>query len=114
MIYLASPYSHESKIVREYRFKMAAYCAAWLVQQDNVVFSPICHSHPMAVEGGLSGTWEFWQQYDLAFLEFATEMVVVTLDGWYESKGVMAEMAEARFKGIPVSYLNPITLELAE
>ena len=105
MIYLASPYSHPSPTVRQQRYEQAVEHAVMLVNKRNeAVFSPIAHSHPMALHG-LSGAWEMWAEMDLAVIAICEELVVLQLRGWEHSRGIAAEIAEARRLGIPVTYL---------
>ena len=65
MIYLASPYSHAKRKVRERRFEMACRATARLIHAGQPAFSPIVHSHPL-VRFGLPTDWEFWQRCDRA------------------------------------------------
>lgn len=108
MIYLASPYTHESQLQREQRALAAAKAAANLARLGLVVFSPIAHSHPMAVHGQLPGTWEFWEKFDRWFIERCDRLVVLTIDGWQQSKGIAAELALAEQFKKPISYWNGI------
>ena len=105
--YLASPYSHPSAVVREQRFQAACRAAAALMQQGRVVYSPIAHTHPIAVLCDLPKGWEYWRQYDEAFLAASSEVVVLMLDGWQESASVRAEIEIAERDGKPVRYMTP-------
>lgn len=92
MIYLASPYSHPDPEVRKQRFHEVCRIAAELIQQGEVVFCPIAHSHPLEVHGGLQGGWDFWAGQDIPFMERCDVMVVACLPGWSTSEGVQAEI----------------------
>ena len=70
------------------------------------VFSPIAHTHPIAAYG-LPMEWAFWEAQDRAFLEACSEVQVLMLDGWRESKGVSAEIALASELSKPVLYVEP-------
>ena len=59
MIYLACPYSHPDNNVREHRFKMANRAAAKLMGEGHIIYSPISHTHPIAVEGDLPLDWAY-------------------------------------------------------
>ena len=108
MIYLASPYSHPSPSVREDRYGCAVLYAARLIKErGEPVFSPIAHSHPIT-EHDLDGTWETWREMDLAIIAICRELVVMQLDGWEQSQGIAAEVAEAQRLGIPVTYWRPL------
>ena len=106
MIYLASPYSHPCRTVREQRFHAVCRMAAALMRQGNVVFAPIVHGHPL-VGHGLPTEWPFWERFDREHLRRCDELVVLTLDGWRESIGVTAEIRIAGVLGKPVRYLVP-------
>jgi hypothetical protein len=106
MIYLASPYTHPDPAVREARFRAACRQAAEMFRCGIPVFSPIAYSHAIA-EHGLPLEWDFWERFDRAFLDVCTEVWVLTLDGWRESRGVQAEIVLARQMGKPVSFVEP-------
>lgn len=108
-VYLASPYSHKSKRVMMERFIAACDAAASLMASGLTVFSPIAHSHPLAdfMAEELRTDFEFWMGQDIPILSVAREMVVLTLDGWRESRGVTRELAIARAHGKPVRFYHP-------
>lgn len=105
MIYLATPYSHPDVGVREARFDQACRIAGGLMAAGEIVFSPIAHTHPIAVRCDLPKGWEFWEKYDREMLGLASRLVVVTMDGWQTSRGIAAEIAIAQHLGIPVEYM---------
>jgi hypothetical protein len=105
VIYLACPYSHPNPRVRAFRFGMANRAAAKLILEGHTVFSPLSHSHPIA-ETGLIGPHDpTWYQQDLEFLRLCSELRVLCLSGWRESRGVLAEVVAADRLFIPVVYL---------
>ena len=106
MIYLASPYSHPDAAIREERFRAACRAAAQLMRAGNIVFSPIAHSHPIALHG-LPFDWMFWERHDREQLARCDEVVGLMLDGWQGSEGVLAEIRIAAELGKPVRYLEP-------
>jgi hypothetical protein len=91
VIYLASPYSHEDEDIRARRHRHVCVAAAQLISQGAVVFSPVAHSHPIALYGNAPGDWETWKHQCLALLDRCDLMLVLMLDGWRESKGIQAE-----------------------
>lgn len=104
MIYLASPYSHPDRLVRERRFRETCRAAAELLSAGQAVFAPIVHGHPL-VNHGVPTDWPFWEQFDRDHLQRCDEVVVLMLDGWRESAGVAAEIRIAGELGKPVRYL---------
>ena len=111
MIYLASPYSHPDPQVKRERFEAVCRIAADLMNAGEIVFSPIAHTHPIALAGELPGDWQYWERYDREILEMIAaaggRLVVANIDGWHKSKGVMAEVQIAYSLGMPVEYLDP-------
>lgn len=103
MIYMASPYSDPDPAVRSARFDAACKYAAEAMREGQLVYSPIAHSHALA-ERGLPGDWAFWAEHSRSMLQRCDALVVLTLPGWQESRGVAAEIGIARALGIPVRY----------
>ncbi|MBX3435699.1 MAG: DUF1937 family protein [Pirellulales bacterium] len=106
MIYLASPYTHPSGVVRRHRYWEACRALAGLLRAGLVVVSPIVLGHPL-VDQGLPAEWAWWEPIDRALLERCDEVLVLTLDGWEASVGVAAEIRIAGQLGKPVRYLAP-------
>jgi hypothetical protein len=96
MIYLASPYSHPDHAVMQARFEYVCKAASMLMRDGHHIFSPIAHTHPIALAGGLPKGWDFWEKYDREMILACSELWVLQADGWKESKGVQAEIAIAR------------------
>ena len=83
------------------------------MQRGLIIFSPITHSHPIAECSDLPTNWEFWETFDRAYLEASSELIVLKLDGWEESKGVQAEIAIAEELGLSITYLEyKVTLQI--
>lgn len=108
MIYIATPYSHELESVQISRFNAVNKYAAELISRGEVVFSPISHSHPVAEYlEDCPNDWDFWEKHDLPILGICSDIHVLCLPGWEESKGVHEEIVEAKRLGINISFINP-------
>ena len=70
--------------------------AGYLMSLGHIVFSPISHTHPIAVECDLPKDWEYWKKYDECFIEWCDQVHVWCMDGWKESRGVQAEINMAK------------------
>lgn len=70
------------------------------------MFSPISHSHPIAVNG-VPSDWTFWESFDRRMLSASDELAVLMLDGWRESRGVQAEIELALEMDLPIRYVRP-------
>lgn len=76
------------------------------MRQGRHIFSPISHTHPIALAGSLPLGWDFWQAYDRAILRVCKRVIVLMLKGWKESKGVAGEIAIAEELGLPIVYMS--------
>ena len=106
MIYLASPYSHPLAEMRQRRFEAVCKAAAKLMGMGLHVFSPIAHTHPIALAGDLPKDWDYWEQYDRAMLKACSKVIVLQLPGWQDSKGVTAEVSIALDMGLEVEWME--------
>lgn len=112
LIYLASPYSHTDPAIQEARFRAVCLASARLMSEGNMIFSPIAHSHPIALAGKLNTSWGYWEKYDRAMIAVCAELWVLTLPGWERSCGVLAEMAIAKDFGLERVSVEPTAEEL--
>jgi hypothetical protein len=108
LVYLACPYSDPDPAVREERFQAANAEAARMMAAGMHVFSPISHTHPIALAGNLPLGWDFWESYDRTILQCCSRVVVLKLDGWSQSNGVLAEIELAVELGLPIEYREPL------
>jgi hypothetical protein len=106
LIYLASPYTHKDPSVVENRFKDVSKVAAKLMSDGFYIFSPISHTHPIAMAGSLPGDWQYWEGYDRTIIKNCKCLLVLKMDGWDISKGVQSEIKIAKELGIPVEYME--------
>lgn len=112
--YMASPYTRYVA-GPEAAFIEASRIAGQLAKQGIIVFSPIAHSHPLAVYGGVDGLdGPFWKKFDAPFITACDSLIVAMMDGWRASEGVTHEIAEFRKAGKPILYLDPATMEFVE
>lgn len=81
--------------------------AARLMQAGFNIFSPITHSHLIAGFGDLPTSWEYWREFDRAYLRACRMLIVLKLPGWEQSRGVTGEIEIARELGLPIVYMEP-------
>jgi nucleoside 2-deoxyribosyltransferase len=109
IIYLACPYTHPDRAVRERRFQLATETAAALIKRGHIVFSPITMTHPIdSVLAGNASTLgsEFWVTFDEAFMDICSEMIVLDIEGWKRSSGIQREVAYFEMQGKPVRFIS--------
>jgi hypothetical protein len=112
IIYLACPYSHSSMDIRLQRFEASAHAAAHLIHEGKFVYSPITMTHPidlvMAAEGDTMGS-DYWCDFDEAFMSVCSEMIILMIPGWDQSRGIKREAEFFRAHAKPVRYMVPTT-----
>jgi hypothetical protein len=111
IVYLASPYTDPSPDVEEARYQEALKAAAYLTAQGYKVFSPIVHCHPIRKQYDLPGDWNYWKEYDEAFLSISKKMFIYQLDGWKQSKGLSEEVILCNQLGVSMVTLDPEEVE---
>jgi len=107
IIYLATPYSHPDPDVRLARYHTVNRVAAKMMRLGDIVYSPISHSHQMAIDYGLPTDWGYWARSCTTIVSACAAMVVLRQDGWRESIGVTAEIEVARKHCLQIGYLDP-------
>lgn len=89
-----------------YRAVMQVVVDSMKDRERVVVYSPICHNHPIAQIHRLPTDWEFWSQIDFPMIERCDRLVVVQLEGWMQSVGVAAEIDLASRLRKPVLFIE--------
>ena len=108
LTYLASPYTADSEATMQERYEAACRVAARFNAQGRPCFSPIAHSHPLvAYEPSLGREYASWQAIDEAIIGACSEVCVLMIPGWEQSKGIKAELALADKLGKPITFVEP-------
>ncbi len=103
--YLATLYTKHPVGLRS-AFGEACALAGELIEAGVSVFSPIAHSHPIAMRCLMDPRdYRIWQASNRPLVEAAKGLIVVTAPGWEDSVGIADEM-EA-FAGRPIVLWNP-------
>jgi len=106
LIYLACPYSDESYDVKLQRYKAANRALAQLSMGGFFVFSPISMCHQAAQDHDLPGDFEYWSDLDLVMLSRCDCLLVLKVEGWNKSYGVVSEIAMAKAMRMPILYFG--------
>lgn len=104
IIYLGSPYSRQANL--DYAASRAAEAAGSIMMRGFVVYSPICHGHFIAAGEDFPQDWSFWKRQCDPFIEVASALVVLKLDGWRDSVGLTYEIARFHEAGKPIVYVT--------
>lgn len=102
--YVASPYSHPNPDMMVARHRLIESAVAVMLQDGMFVYSPIVHCHEIAMNHEMKTGFNYWENYNRAMLRKADRMIVMTIDGWKESKGVQAEVKYAQELGLDIEY----------
>jgi nucleoside 2-deoxyribosyltransferase len=101
LVYIAGPYTAPTKLGVEANVNEARKAAVWCAEHRIFYFCPHLnsgHFELWAPEVPVS----FYYEMDLAILNRCDVMLV--LDGWYSSKGTMAEIDYCKLHQIPYFY----------
>ncbi len=114
LVYLASPYTKTGNLDNACR--EVCIVARELYQAGVSVFSPIAHSHTIAMLSGMDPLDHmFWLDADRPLQDACDALVIVKMLGWHESDGISNEIAHAWLKKPmqPIYYLDPETMALS-
>lgn len=113
LAYLATPYSKYENGNLELAFRDAARLAAQIMIAGIKVYSPIAHTHPLAVYGDIDPLdHDIWLPFDEAMMTASDVLIVARMKGWDQSKGIAHEIQFFERAGKPIFDLDPITLTM--
>ena len=105
--YLASPFSRYEQ-GRPAAWLAATENVALLLKHDVPTFSPVVHFHPISICGTLyDKPHEFWMGLCRPFVDVALGLIVLKLDGWDVSRGVLEEMDLFEAADKPILFMEP-------
>lgn len=115
-IYLASPYTAYredgsfDEALMDYRYLQVVECFHKLVGAGLIVYCPIAMTHRIdcmnSERYGTPISPDFWYEFDKPFIQNASMLFVLKLNGWTQSKGLREEIETARARNIPIVYLE--------
>ena len=105
--YLATPYSKYPSGI-EAAFEMACRAVAPLIRAGVPVFSPIAHTHPVAMHGRIDPLdHSIWLPADAPMMQAAHGLIVYRAESWERSYGIGEEIKAFQAAGKPIHYLDP-------
>lgn len=113
--YLATPYSRWSAGTHD-AWQQAAKAAGALIAVGVPVYSPIAHTHPIAMIGELDPIdHRIWLAVDAPMMAGAAGLLVLHMPGWDDSVGVRTEIGVFIATGkLIIDVPWPVTPEVAE
>jgi len=114
IVYLATPYTrYPTGIVQA--FRDACTIAAKLVKDGVSVYSPIAHTHPIAIHGEIDPLdLAIWIPFDHAMLGVSDALLVAKMLSWELSYGIKQESEFFRKANKPIFFLNPHNMEVSQ
>ena len=90
-IYLCSPYSDPDPEVKRLRWIHVCQILGDLKREhpEMLFYSPIAHSYPIVVYGGLHDTLEFWWPLNKTWIDWADEVWIAAMPERLVSHGIM-------------------------
>jgi len=111
-VYIATPYTKYRLGIQE-AWKAAVDVCGRLKHEGVVLYSPIVHSHPIAVMGGIDPLdFKMWIKDNESQVADADAIAVIQLEGWEESYGVKVEIDAFKAAGKSLYLVHPVTLEV--
>lgn len=113
-LYLATTYTKYPPGI-EQAFKDACALCGTLLTRGLFTYSPIAHTHPIAIHAGLDPMdHEIWLPFDRVRMDKADAILVAKMDGWQDSFGIAYEVDVFRSAGKPIYYLDVDTLGVTQ
>lgn len=107
--YLATPYSKFEWGI-EAAAQKAARIAGKLLKSGENIYSPIVHSHYIAMICGMDPLdHDYWLEADKAFMQRCDGLIVALMPGWTKSKGIRMEIDAFQKAKKPIRYYDPET-----
>ena len=111
-LYLATPYSKYPGGLEE-AFVAACKLAGELLKRGLTVFSPITHTHPIAMHAGIDPLdYKIWLPCDRMRMDTSDALLVAMMRGWEASVGIQHEIDYFMETNKPVHFLDVRTIEL--
>lgn len=111
--YLASPYSSLSpnpviaRDARQFRYREAMRATAWLLSREIWTYSPIVHCHEMAHAYSMPTDAAFWSDYNEVMIMSSRGIILLQIDGWFESVGCADEIGIVRLTSKTIQTMTP-------
>jgi len=112
-IYLGTPYGKYPAGLEQAFIDACKLCGA-LMLGGLVVYSPIAHTHPIALHAGIDPVdHRIWLPFDRVRMDKADAMLVAMMRSWETSIGIQHEINVFMEAGKPVYFLDVEEMKLA-
>jgi hypothetical protein len=112
LAYLATPYTHYRGGLDKAHSE-ASRIAGKLLWSGVMVYSPIAHSHPLAIHGSLDPLEvELWYKHNELMMDRCDTLIVAHMAGWDKSDGIVHETNYFLAMYKPIFDLDPQSLSM--
>ncbi len=113
LYYVGTPYTKYPGGIED-AFIEACRLTGELLLRGIKVYSPIAHTHPVAIHTGIDPlNLDVWLPFDAAMIEKSDAMIVAMMPSWRASTGVKHEIEEFRKARKPIYYLDPASMTVS-
>jgi len=107
LYYLASPYSHKEEGIQEYRYQKTLMACDIISQRYNIaIISPIVYGHQFAKFLNYPTDAESWKVFNTVLMKRSDYLIVLQLEGWEHSEGIVHEIDYFKEAGKKIGYIN--------
>lgn len=111
LFYLATPYTKYPHGIEQAFIDACKLAARLLNEKKFSVYSPIAHTHPIAIHGNIDPyELSIWLPFDANMIRVCNSLLVAHMDGWEQSSGIAHEVDEFSRARKPILDLDPKTL----
>jgi hypothetical protein len=113
LVYLATPYTRYPQGIRK-AFEDASRLAGKLIDDGVNVFSPIVHSHPIAIFGRIDPlSHAIWTPRNEPFINASDTCLVGKFESWDKSDGITYEIDRFKTQRKKIYYIDPWSMEVS-
>ena len=120
LFYFAHPYTVQDAAgnymlaAEDANFRLCCWRSAQLILRSYLIFSPVCHSHPIHIASPellANSEHDAWHDFDNRVIESVIWAGIILAPGWQNSAGCVREKATFEQMGLPVLYYENIVKE---
>ena len=106
MIIIGIPYSDYNAEVVRGRIGAAEIYLLELMAHNKCAIIPAAIGHHIWQSTNISNTFEYWENYCINLIKECSELHVLMLPGWENSKGLEKEINTAKEYNVPILYIE--------
>lgn len=101
-VFVSGPYSSSNEQIKDIRFTISSIVCGVIMNKGGFPLSPVVHGVPIVRVMNVPDDFEYWKDYCIALVSKSDIVIVLMIEGWEESSGVIGEIEAAHELGKPV------------